>query len=386
MAEMQQMNQTVFSIRSVTHSKNHVTTQLIRPAMSWAIGSAATLAMIASSSLPVKAVGPQTPDLQNTGLQTTGLQNTVQTQSIAQADSYETLINQGQEQLDNTDYDTALATFEKAIESEPNVARAWVGKGEALYGLRQFDDAAIAFTQATKLAPEYLYAWVWLGNAYDDAGQLDQSLEAYGKAIELDATNPMPYYHRGIALWYADRSAEAETDFTLVTETMSDFARGWMWLGRSLERQENYTEALSAYEQALSIEAELGQALFGKGTTLLGLDRFDEAIAPFDAFLIQMPDSAIAWFYRGNSLFGSEQYSEALISYDKSIEIAADSEGSWYNRGLVLANMGRYDEAIESFNQVLAINPDNSNAREQIESLEQQEQQATTATISASRS
>lgn len=370
------MNKTGFSVGSVSShvTKNDVIAQLMRPAMGWVMGSAATLTMaLASSSLPAQAVGTQSNILQN-----------AVTQPLAQADAYETLINQGQAQLDSTDYDTALATFEKAIESEPNLARAWVGKGEALYGLRQFDEAAIAFTQATKLAPDYLYAWVWLGNAYDDAGQLDKSLVSYGEAIAIDATNPMPYYHRGIALWYADRAAESESDFNLVIEAMPDFPRGWMWLGRSLEKQESYTDALSAYEQALSLDAELGQALFGKGTTLLELDRYADAIAPFDAFLTQRPDSAIAWFYRGNGLFGSDQYTEALDSYDKSIEISADSEGPWYNRGLVLANMGRYDEAIESFNQVLAINPDNSGAREQIESLEQREQQATAESISAS--
>ncbi|MEL6814315.1 MAG: tetratricopeptide repeat protein [Cyanobacteria bacterium J06598_3] len=356
-------------------AKNNLIARLMRPAMGWIVGSAATLTLVAGSSLSAQAAGPQMPVLPNTAA----------TQLIAQADAYETLINQGQAQLDNRDYDAALATFGEAIDSEPNAARAWVGKGEALYGLRQFDEAAIAFTQATKLAPDYLYAWVWLGNAYDDAGQLDQSLASYAEAIAIDSTNPMPYYHRGIALWYADRSAEAETDLKLVTEIMPEFSRGWMWLGRSLEKQENYTEALAAYEQALSIDADLGQALFGKGTTLLEMDRYDEAIAPFDAFLTQMPDSAIAWFYRGNGLFGSDQYAEALASYDKSIEISADSEGPWYNRGLVLANLGRYDEAIESFNQVLAINPDNSGARQQIESLEQQQQQANTESISASR-
>ncbi|MEL7329262.1 MAG: tetratricopeptide repeat protein [Cyanobacteria bacterium J06559_1] len=368
------MTKTVFSVGSVNNhvSKTRMIIQLRRPAMGWLIGSAATLVMVASSSLPAKAIGPQS----------LVRQNTLSTQLIAQADTYDTLINQGQQQLDSTDYDAALATFNQAIESAPNVPRAWVGKGEALYGLRQFDDAAIAFTQATKLAPDYLYAWVWLGNAYDDAGQLDDSLAAYAEAIALDSTHPMPYYHRGIALWYADRSAEAESDLTLVTEIMPDFPRGWMWLGRSLEKQENYPEALSAYEQALSLDSELGQALFGKGTTLLQLDRYGEAIAPFDTFLTQRPDSAIAWFYRGNGLFGSEQYDEAITSYDKSIEIAADSEGPWYNRGLVLATIGRYDEAIESFNRVLAINPENSGAREQIESLKRQEQQATTEAIS----
>ncbi|MEL7520807.1 MAG: tetratricopeptide repeat protein [Cyanobacteria bacterium J06553_1] len=344
MVSTQPTKQGVFSMRSI---------------IGYATGSAASL-LVASSWLPAQAVRAATGTIAAVTAQSS-------TESVS---AYESLINQGQEQLDNRDFEAALATFSEATENAPSIPRGWVGKGEALYGLRQFDEAAIALTQATTLAPDYLYAWVWLGNAYDDAGQLEDSLAAYGKAIALDETNPMPYYHRGIALWYADQGARAEADLITVTEIMADFPRGWMWLGRTLQQQDKYNEALAAYNQSVSLDPTLPEALFGQGTVLLELERYSEATEPFDAFLEQRPNSAIGWFYHGNSLFGKEQYEAALTSYDRSLEITEESEGAWYNRGLVLANMDRYEEAIESFNRVLSINPDNTGAQQQIEALE----------------
>ncbi|MGB3294674.1 MAG: tetratricopeptide repeat protein, partial [Phormidesmis sp.] len=212
------------------------------------LSTAAALILIASVALPIRpATAAQvTPSVQ-----------------ITQADSTEAIIEQGQQQLDRGEYAAALALFDQAIEQSPDAARAWVGKGEALYGLTQFEAAVTALRQATALAPDSLYAWVWLGNAYDDNGQLDLSLAAYASALEIDQTHPMPYYHRGIALWYAGRYEEAVTDFQLVTEIAPEFSTAWMWLGRSLEPQAEYGPALSAFEQALALEPTSTDAVFG---------------------------------------------------------------------------------------------------------------------------
>ncbi|MGC1309408.1 MAG: tetratricopeptide repeat protein [Phormidesmis sp.] len=326
----------------------------------WKLGAIAALTLVTGSALPAQAA---------VSSQRVALVTPAQAQLRAQIGTYESLIEQAQQQLDMLNYDNALATFQTAIDSAPEQPRAWVGKGEALYGLGQFSEAVTAFAEATKLAPDYQYAWIWLGNAYDDNGQLEASLAAYAQAIALDGTNPLPYYHRGIALWYDGQGAAATADFQRVSESVPDFPKGWMWLGRSLAQVEDYEGAIAAFDQALALDANERDALFGKGLSLIDLERYDEAVSVFDEFVALVPDAASGWFYQGYSLFGLERYDEALEAYARSLEIDNMRADTWYNQGLTLIELERYEDAKTSFEQVLAIDPENSNARRQLEDL-----------------
>ena len=342
--------------------KNATYSDLLRSG-SARLGAIATLLLMVGAPLPAMAL--------STGSLQAG--SAADETYIAQSDAekaYEAIVASGQQQLDERNYEGALATFERAIAQYADAPRLFVGKGEALYGLGRFEEATTAFGKATELAPDYLYAWVWLGNAYDDNDQLDLALDAYSTASRLDSTHPMPYYHRGIALWYAGRDAEAEADFRNTVEIIPDFSNAWMWLGRSLGQQEQYEESLLAFDQALTLEENHPGSLFGKGRSLLELERYAESVAAFDTYLLQESEAPKAWFYRGNGLFGLDQYEDALAAYERSLELEAN-EGAFYNQGLVLAYLERYDEAIASFEEVIALNPENESAREQVETLRQ---------------
>ena len=334
------------------------------------MGAIATLLLMVGAPIPALALGAESRLM--TAAET-GTTYTAQLSDVEKA--YEAIVASGQQQLDERNYEGALSTFERAIAQYPDAPRMLVGQGEALYGLGRFEEAAIAFGTATELAPDYLYAWVWLGNAYDDNDQLDLALDAYSTASRLDSTHPMPYYHRGIALWYAERDAEAEADFRNVVEIIPDFPNAWMWLGRSLGQQENYEDALLAFDQALGLDASHLGSLFGKGRSLLELRRYSESVAAFDSYLLEESEAPKAWFYRGNGLFGLEQYEDALAAYERSLDLEPN-EGAFYNQGLALMNLERYDEAIASFEEVITLNPDNESAREQVETLRQLKAQA----------
>lgn len=82
------------------------------------------------------------------------------------------------------------------------------------------------------------------------------------------------------------------------------------------------------------------------------------------AELFDNPDWAGTAAYRG------EDYDTAIDNFSNR-----DSADAWYNRGNALARAGRLDEAIEAYRESLALQPQQDDARENIELLEQLKQQ-----------
>jgi len=64
-----------------------------------------------------------------------------------------------------------------------------------------------------------------------------------------------------------------------------------------------------------------------------------------------------------------------LNSYDRMLELEPDSEVGWYNRGIALALLERYHDAIASFDQALRLNPNNTEAKEHRDKLQELVQQ-----------
>src|SRR4029077_128181 len=51
-------------------------------------------------------------------------------------------------------YDEALATYDKALALKPDLAEAWLGRGNVFKDLRRYDEALVAYDKALALKPD----------------------------------------------------------------------------------------------------------------------------------------------------------------------------------------------------------------------------------------
>ena len=56
-------------------------------------------------------------------------------------------------------YDEALAAYDQAIALKPDLAEAWLGRGDALADLNRDDDALACFDKAIELKPDLASAY-----------------------------------------------------------------------------------------------------------------------------------------------------------------------------------------------------------------------------------
>ncbi len=106
-----------------------------------------------------------------------------------------------------------------------------------------------------------------------------------------------------------------------------------------------------------------------EGERLYNEDRIDEALAKWRDAQIDSPDKKELHYNIGGALHQQKKYEEAFGEYEKSLD-TKDAElqaKAYYNMGNTDYRMGKLPEAIGAYKKALDINPDDEDAKYNIE-------------------
>jgi tetratricopeptide (TPR) repeat protein len=131
--------------------------------------------------------------------------------------------------------------------------------------------------------------------------------------------------------------------------------------GNALLATKNFTEAIAAYDQAISLDRYNFNAWNGKADALNRAGKYPEALAASDTALALEPSNTKGWINRGYILYDLGRYDDELKAYETAISLEPDNAKAWFNKGYSLAGLKRYDEAIAAFDKVQTLQPDYPN-------------------------
>lgn len=131
----------------------------------------------------------------------------------------------------------------------------------------------------------------------------------------------------------------------------------------------------------------LGPPSFAQGDKQLikeGNDRYKKsdyagARTDYEKVLETSPENEVAQYNLGNALYKTDKTQEAISAYDKSIQQLSDpakKSNAYFNKGVVLQNSKKIPDCIEAYKQALRLDPQNEDARQNLQkALQQQKQQ-----------
>ena len=175
--------------------------------------------------------------------------------------------------------------------------------------------------------------------------------------------------------------SEAISAYNQVLEQYPQSHKVWVGKGYALSKLNRFEEMLTSCTKAVEIQPEFVEALNCQGLALQSLGKDDEALAVFEQVVNLKPDFDAGWNNLGEVLMSLGKYHEALEAFDRAINLNQDYDFAWNNRGNALFMMGRYDEAIAAYDKAIELNPQYAyawNGRGNTHRVKQDYQQAIT--------
>jgi tetratricopeptide (TPR) repeat protein len=289
--------------------------------------------------------------------------------------------------------DRAIYLLEKAIELDPEYARAWAALGVAydlkgsFLGIPDLSYKAIEFEKkAIELNPRISQAHRFLAGAYNSLGRYDEAIEAITEAIRLDPGNADAHSTLARAYWIGKGMIEeAITELELAVAINPEAGYSYLQLGLLYVLKGDYSSAEAASRKAMELQeqyisgkeglqvvgayARLGYVYYRQG-------RYDEAIREYQRELefMSLSDHALrdrssveinqklgaAYLRKGMNEEAEHHFKHALKKYEERVGKGADDPYTKYYVACAYALSGNVEQAIkqleESSRRLRAIN------------------------------
>ncbi|MBM3764563.1 MAG: tetratricopeptide repeat protein [Acidobacteria bacterium] len=211
------------------------------------------------------------------------------------------------------------ALAKQAPKEEPVTAETWFGRAIAFTNQGRHEDAVAAYGEVIKLSPDLAGAWFNKGRAlFESLNRPAEALPCFEQAQRLGHAQASQY----IAACRQKLAPQPD-------------AAEWFRRGSDIARQGGRPgEALQYFEYALSLDANMIDAWWGRAVVLGQLGRAQDALLSFDQALARSPNHTGLWQGKAAALANGGRYQEALGCYDRAVQLgdASAQQGVAYCR------------------------------------------------------
>lgn len=104
------------------------------------------------------------------------------------ASEAEVFFAQGVQQDAVGDLEGAIASYDKALEIQPDLYEVWFNRANVLAKLERFDEAIFSYDKAVEIQPNFREAWHNRGNVLSHLERWEESNTSYEKAREIQGS------------------------------------------------------------------------------------------------------------------------------------------------------------------------------------------------------
>ena len=236
------------------------------------------------------------------------------------------------------------------LDGSPYHSNANGNLGAVLINQGRFDEALPYCEKAVMLALDNADAHNNCGIIYAQQGKIDKAKAAFARALKVKpdyegARKNLELLEKGPDVAGKVVTAASSVDVA--------FARG----NRHLEAGE-LEAAFAAYQEVLTLQPDVPEALINLGMTLNLMRRYQEAEMVLRRAVAKAPSSPQAHNNLGNLYRDVMRYDLAARAYKQATAVRPDYFEAWVNLGAVLAELKQHDASMEAYRNALALDPE----------------------------
>jgi tetratricopeptide (TPR) repeat protein len=252
----------------------------------------------------------------------------------------------------------ALQTVERALQAGPTVAAAHEAKGVALLALGRTPEAVVSLRKAVELGPTVASAQIALAIALLQQNNAAAALEAARAATKADPQSAEALAVQGLAAGKANPgewgAAIGDAQQGAFLDAKSPLVQ-WA-VGQLFEQNNNYEQAITAYQASVAIDPGFCPAAAGLVQTTYRTGR-DTAAMPWAQKLAPAnPFCGGVQLTYGEMLLRKDDYAKALPALEKAAKLLPDSADANYFLGLAYTYQGKIPEAVVPYRRAVELN------------------------------
>lgn len=210
------------------------------------------------------------------------------------------LVKQGQDFYEKTQYADAASAFTKAIEANPKSPEAYAGRGLARRALNDNAGALADVGRALELDPNSAEAYRGRSMVKRAQSDFQGALADANRAVELAASNYRAYLTRGLAKQALKDPGGAIDDFNRAIQIAPGYAMSYSYRGRARLDTKDNAGALDDYNRFIGTNPADSAAFNNRGLAKQRLGDTAGAIADFERALAIDPKNETAKRNRAN--------------------------------------------------------------------------------------
>ena len=351
------------------------------------VAAAAFLISGAWHAVPVSAAASTFP------AQSSPQQKSTQPQTRTQklANPLNDLLDEAQHDIDNNQFEAALAPLQKFLAEKPDVAWAHFQLAYAYTALKRTEEARAEYERATTLDPKMSEAFLnlgilltdkdpaaavaplrravdllpaqsrprfLLGLAQERSGDIPAAAESYESALRLDPRDVETVIHLGNLYAGLRRYADAETRFRAALELEPKSSQALLGLAQSLDAQKK-PEAAAAYRDYLAVQPDTPGAQSRVIHLLLEQKQYDAALAELDRADAGKPATLDSLRSRADIQIAQKKWDDSIVTLRKAIALAPNDAQLHGGLGRVYMQKRDFPSAEKEIKAALQIDRNN---------------------------
>jgi serine/threonine protein kinase/Flp pilus assembly protein TadD len=245
-------------------------------------------------------------------------------------------------------------------------ARLWVIRSRGLAALKRGQEAAQCHAKAVGLSPHDVHIRLALLAPEQSNQQLAAALGGLKKLVQ-EHPEQTTQGRRALAQRYCDlgraldnerRYEDAVWAYGQAIEVVPDFTLAWQeraWIRLMILKQ--YKLAVIDCVKLTELEPKSVAAWNNRVHAHFHLQEYDKALAATNRLIELDPHYATGWNNRGAVYQGLKQYEKAIADHTQAIQLDPENVSAWTNRGRVYTHLHHYDKALADLNKALELDP-----------------------------
>jgi tetratricopeptide (TPR) repeat protein len=217
----------------------------------------------------------------------------------------------------------AILSLTAATKANPDLFEAQYNLGVLLLPDSP-SDALAHFSAAARLRPEDGESYLGIANAQESLKQYNEAYSSAKTALKFlkdDKLKARAQFVAGHSAYLNNKFSDASLEFQALSQQNPDNAQYFQWLGLSLYQLGDFTNSITAFQRAVTLDPKNIDAQVNLGNAYLGAKDWGNAENTFRNAVQAQPDLREALYGWGVSLVNLKRIEEGRVQLEKALKL-----------------------------------------------------------------